>query len=225
MPTCGSGTLSDFTRTATQGGWQFRADQGLDSIPNDGIRFNLDVRLHEDPGVPGIPVTIYRLGFVVELKIPQNLGTQGIGSNDLPPAVKKSVKLVEIDGLSHVRRDGPVIRAQLRDTVHLDRQQDRDPILLERSSHGDSFRSTPAVSIEDDSSFDFFDLRERSIVVSVKHSDNLLVGLPPLVVLEYFDLHAGRVIFSQMVGELDFLMNSIVMVDESADESDHDDGR
>ena len=48
---------------------------------------------------------------------------------------------------------------------------------------------------------------------------------PPQVVLKYLHLDAERVIFSQMVGELDFLMNRVVVPDESADESDHDERR
>jgi len=64
---------------------------------------------------------------------------QGIGCNDLPPAVKKSVQLKEIDGLSNVRWYGPVIAAGLRDTIHLDGQQYRDFIFLQRSSHSDGF--------------------------------------------------------------------------------------
>src|ERR1700693_1253581 len=79
--------------------------------------------------------------------------------------------------------------------------------------------------IEDDPSLAFLLGRQCSVVIAVKKSLNFLIRLPPRVVLEYSHFHAGRIILAQMVCELNLLMNRVVMVDVSAYESNHYDGR
>jgi hypothetical protein len=51
------------------------------------------------------------------------------------------------------------------------------------------------------------------------------MGPLALAIRKYADVHAGRIIFPEAAGELDFLMDKIVMPDETSDEPHHDDVR
>lgn len=47
----------------------------------------------------------------------------------------------------------------------------------------------------------------------------------PAVILENFYLHSRRVILAESRGELDFAVDSVVVLDEAANESNNNDGR
>ena len=48
--------------------------------------------------------------------------------------MENSIELIKVDRLSHVRRDQFVVLTELRDTIHLDCEQDRNSIFAERTS-------------------------------------------------------------------------------------------
>jgi hypothetical protein len=58
-------------------------------------------------------IAVNRTVFVSGLKVPQYAGPQRVGREYFSLAVEKSVKLIEIDGLSHVGRNQLVVRAWL----------------------------------------------------------------------------------------------------------------
>jgi hypothetical protein len=60
-------------------------------------------------------------------------------------------------------------------------------------------------------------------VVAVEQAHHFVVSLASGVILEDPNCGAGWIVLTQVVGQLDFLMNGVVAVNESADESDYDD--
>ena len=135
--------------------------------------------------------------------------------------VQQPFRLVEIDGLGDVGGNAPVILSRLLDTIHLNGEQHRNSFLLQLARCGDGFRSAPAMPIKNNTCFAFFFCRERTVVIGIKQTMDLLTGLPD-VICKNFDVYAGGIIPAQLRGELDFTMSGGVMPDESTDESDYD---
>lgn len=116
---------------------QFCADQRFHLVPDAGIVFDLDVRPHEEAGVPGILVAGDVCLVVIELIVAEDLRSGWIGGADSGAAVKQSVALIEVDGLGHVGRDARVSLPDLRDAVDENGQQHRNLIVLKLMGHGD----------------------------------------------------------------------------------------
>ncbi len=75
--------------------------------------------------------------------------------------------------------------------------------------------------IEYDARLQFLPCGQSPIVIGVKPPENFLMGLRTCVILKYLHFQARVVIVPKTGGDLDFLMNGIVMPDESADKTNH----
>src|SRR5579864_1916514 len=62
-------------------------------------------------------------------------------------------------------------------------------------------------------------------MICVQHSQDFFSSVFPAVALKSFHVHARGVSFAQARGELHLAMDGIIVPDESADETDDDDGR
>jgi hypothetical protein len=113
------------------------------------------VGLHENAVVPGILVAFIRDRFVVESKVPDDIRTRWIGSADCGPAMEKAIRLVEIGGLGHIRRDDRIILVDLSDAIHLNGEKHRDAILFQSTCQSDGLRATPTVPVKNDASILF----------------------------------------------------------------------
>ena len=91
-----------------------RSDQVFHLSPNSRITFNLCVRFHEETVPPGIGGAFEGAVFVVESKISNDLRAGWIGGANIVVAVDKSIRLIEVDGLCHIRGDDLVIMAESR---------------------------------------------------------------------------------------------------------------
>lgn len=125
-------------------------------IPNAGITFDLDMRLHEEAVKPRIERATDGMGLIIQTKIPDNLRVGRIGRTNFRPPTKKSIPLIEIGSLCDVSRDEHVILVGLRDAVYLDGEKHRDSIIFKLSRQSDGFGAAPTMPEYDDASFLFF---------------------------------------------------------------------
>ena len=133
-----------------------------------------------------------RARFVVESKIPNDIGTCRVGSPNLGLAVEKSVRLIEIGGLDYVRGDELVILVNLRDAVHLNGEKHRDPVFFQLTSQVDGFRAAPAMAENDDVGILFLVGRESPIPVRVQQIEDFLSRLFPAVAFKGLYVHPPR---------------------------------
>lgn len=82
--------------------WQFRIDEGFYLVPDARVVFDLDVRAHEEAGVPGVLIAVDVGVFVVELIVSEDLGAGGVCGTNGGSAVEETVQLIEVDGLRYV---------------------------------------------------------------------------------------------------------------------------
>ena len=167
---------------------------------------------------------MHRIRSIVKPEALYELGARRIGGPNLAPAMKESIGLVEIDGVSNIDGDYRIVLPRLCNTVHLDRQQNRDPVRLQLPRQGDRFRPAPAMSINDDAGILLFLDRKCPVAVGVQEPPDFLVGALAAVIFKNLHIHTRRVFFSDACSELDRAMDEVIMPDESTDKTD-DDGR
>src|SRR5580700_3040870 len=81
------------------------------------------------------------------------------------------------------------------------------------------------MTVNNDSRLLLFLGGERAIVIDIENVQNFLVRQIFAVILENFDVGAGRIVFAQARGELDAAVHLIVVTKKAAKETDHDIGR
>jgi len=119
-------------------------------VPDSGIAFDLDVRLHENAVPPGILAATERLRLVVGSEVAKDASALGIGGANLGLAVEHAIELIKIDGLGDVGRDHRVIFADFGDAIDLDSEDHRYAVLFELTGEFDGFRGAPTVSKNND---------------------------------------------------------------------------
>src|SRR5580692_6545002 len=108
------------------------------------------MRFHEDTVVPWIFLAVDRIRFVVKAEISDDVRAGGISRADLGFAVQKTIQLIEICSLGYIGGNDRIILAGLTDTVHLNGEQYRNAFSFQFSRQCNYFRSSPAMSVEDD---------------------------------------------------------------------------
>ncbi len=98
------------------------------------------------------------------------------------------------------------------------------PCSFQFSRQRDSLGSAPAVSKDDDAGGVLFFCGQCPVVVEVKASQNLPVGLLPVTILKSLYIHGGGVLLAKMLSNLDRAMNQVIVLDEPSYEAD-DHGR
>ena len=69
---------------------------------------------------------------------------------DVGLAMDESAGLIEVCRLRYVGRDDRIVLANFRDAVHLDCEQNRNPLLIEFSRQENGLRTTPTMSVKND---------------------------------------------------------------------------
>jgi hypothetical protein len=108
------------------------------------------VKLHEDTVVPRVLLALDGIGFVVEAKIAEDLGTVGIGGYDLRFAVHEAIRLIKIRGRRYIGGNDLIVLERLGDAIDLNGEQHRNAVSSQFARQRDRFGSSPAVSVEDD---------------------------------------------------------------------------
>ena len=161
--------------------------------------------------------------LVVEPVVSEDLRICRIGGANRGSAVEKAVELIEVDSLRYVGRDTQVSVSDFWDSVYEDGQQDGNFSVFELSGHGDRFRCSPTVSIEDDSRVLLFDRAYDSIVIYIQLMQDLPEGPFAVRVLKDLCIDTVGVALAEMHGELDLAMHGVVLLDIPSQKSDHDD--
>ena len=91
--------------------------------------------------------------------------------------MKQAAGLIKIDRMGDVRGDGDISLAQFGNTVHLDGEQHRDMLPLQRAGQKDGLRSAPAMSKDDDSRLLPFERGEDAVTVRVQKAENVAESL------------------------------------------------
>ena len=87
----------------------------------------------EDPGVPGKVIAIDGVILIAHVKVADDIGAFRIHCENFRASMKQAIGLIKIDGVGNVRRDGDISLPRFGNTVHLDGEQHRDPLLLQRA--------------------------------------------------------------------------------------------
>ena len=135
-------------------------------------------------------------------KISNDLGSCGIGGANRRLTVHDSIRLVKIDGLTHIRGNYGVVLSDFGDAVDLNGQENWNAILFKLARQHDSFRSAPAMSEDDDAGILFFSRRKRAIVVSVQTAQDFLVGLVAVTIFESLNVYARGILLAEMRHQL-----------------------
>ena len=105
-------------------------DKPVNQGPNVGITFDRGVSLEKQTVVPWISVALGRFFFIVEVKIAEHRSSGCIGCDNSWTAANNAFVLIEVDSFRDVLGDNRIVHAMFSDAVHLDRQSDRDAVLL-----------------------------------------------------------------------------------------------
>src|SRR5580704_996310 len=182
------------------------------------------MRLHHQAVPPGIGGLARDWLFAVnEAEISDDVGPRGVGGANFAASVQSAVGLVVIRGLRNVWRNKGVVLATLHDAVNLDCQQDGNPVAIQRVGKCDGFRSSPAVSIDNDPRASFFVGGKLAIMIGIERVQNGLVRFLAAVVFKRVDVRTGRVIPANARGKLHAAVHGIVVAHVSADKTDHND--
>lgn len=100
----------------------------------------------KEPVIPGVSVTFRRFFLIAEAEVAENSGARRIGCRDGRAPMKKTARLIEIDGFGNISRNEGIVSSTFADTIHLNGQRDRHTIALEFASQIDGSRSTPAMT-------------------------------------------------------------------------------
>src|ERR1700677_2961854 len=79
-----------------------RHDERLNSVPHGAIVLNFDVRPHESACEPTVPSAGNRAALVLGFITPQDLRTLRIHGMNGTPAMKQSLRLVEVNRFPYV---------------------------------------------------------------------------------------------------------------------------
>ena len=91
--------------------------------------------------------------------------------------MKQAAGLIKIDRMGDVRGDADISLARFGNTIHLDGEQHRDMLPLQRVRQQHGLRSTPAVSKDDDSRLPSLQRREDAVTVRVQKAENVAESL------------------------------------------------
>lgn len=67
--------------------------------------------------------------------------------------------------------------------------------------------------------------RQVSIAIGVQKAEDLDERILAAVVFKCLDVNAGSIFFTEPINELDFRVHSIIVANETPDETDDNDGR
>ncbi len=183
------------------------------------------MRAHEEAGIPGVFVTSYVSVLVVEPVVSEDLRVCWIDGANRGPAVEQAVELVKVNGLSYVGRDAQISVSDFGDPVYEDGEQDGDFSVFELPRHGDRFRCSPTVSIEDDSRVLLFDRAYDSVVIDIQLVQDLPKSPLAMGVLKDLRIDTNRMVLSEVDRELDLAVDDVVFLDIPSQESNHDNRR
>jgi len=212
-------------RGGSDGGGQFRADEGFDLGPHFRVAFDLRVSFDEVAVPPGISLAGERTAFVVEAIISEDGSARGIGGANFGAAVERAVRLIKIGGLGDIGGDERVILAALSDAIHLDGEEDGNAVFFEQAGEVHGFRSAPAMPIDDDAGVSLLRRGERSVIVRVEEPQNFLMSQLAAMIFEGARDDAGGVILAELLDELHLGVDIIRVAYVAADKTDDDDRR
>jgi hypothetical protein len=92
-------------------------------FPNRRVALDFDVRLHEHLRIPGKAVASHAPGLVGELKIGKNPGAGSVLRANLGTAMQKTIELIVIHRLAHIRRDSRVVFTGLPNAIDLNGEE------------------------------------------------------------------------------------------------------
>jgi hypothetical protein len=110
---------------------------------------------------------------------------------------------------------------RLADRVYLDGEGYRNFDLAQLAGEFDCLGGTPTVAVDDDGSLLSLDGREDAIVVGLDETQDVMDGLSPMVVSEYFYMDGG-VTVAKIGGELYFGMLGVFDTDKASNKADDD---
>ena len=135
--------------------------------------------------------------------------------------MKQAIGLIKIYRMGHIRGDGDISLARFGNTVHLDGEQHRDMLPLQRAGQKDSLRSAPAMSKDDDSRFLSLERGEDAVTVRVEEAEDVTESFLSRVIAEHFYIDRRRITVAQLRGKLHFGMLGVVVFHEAANEPDN----
>jgi len=200
-------------------------NQALDLGPNLRVALDGGVSRKEMPGQPRVLAAFRGRFLVVKEKIVQDLCVCRVGSRNPGTAVEQAVSLVEVDRPGHIHGNHPVILPWLSNAIDLNGKQHRNAFPLQLAGQRNHRRPTPTVSEQDNARATLFLVRKVPVLVGIQPAENGSMRRLPLPVSKGSDTEMIRVRSPQLLRQLYLGMAGIIMVDESADETNDDQGR
>ena len=138
--------------------------------------------------------------------------------------MEHAIELIKIDGLRDVGGNQRVVLADLGDAIHLNGENDENAVFFKLAREFNGFRSAPTVAKNNDVCVLLFFTRQRAIAVGIKQVKDCLMGVLATVVLKRLHEYGGSIVLAQALDELDFRVDAIIVADEAADKTNHNDG-
>src|ERR1700733_6882886 len=160
--------------------------------------------------------------FIRQVKVADDIGPFRIHRDNFWASMKQPTRLIKIDRMGNVSRDADISLARFGNNVHLDGEQHRDMLPLQRPGQQDGLRSTPAVSKDDDSRLPSLQGGEDAVTVGVQKSKDVVQRLLSGVIAEHLYIDGRSITVAQTRRKLHLSVLRIVVLHEATNEPDND---
>jgi len=156
------------------------------------------------------------------MKIPDDPRTRALFRADLRAPVQQTIGLIKVRRFRHIRGNHFIVLSHLGDAVHLYRQQDRNPVVLQFARQRNRLRPAPAHPIDDDPRPLLRAVGELSLARLAQYFQDLPVRLFPVPVFKDFHIHAGRIGIAKSPRHLHRTVYPVGVPNKPAHKPDHD---
>lgn len=199
-------------------------DQGFNTRPELGVAFALHVAGGEDAVPKRVFGALRGTLFIVHEVVSQNHSLCRVGRDDSAAAMDDAFGLVEVDGFGNVVWDDGVVLPQLGDAIDLNGEANGNTGAAQIAGKRHGCGRSPALAEEHDVGALSFVLRQDAVVIRVEQANDGLEGLFSATIFEDSNVSTGRDGLANSLGEQDGGVMGIIVIYESADESDDDVG-